>query len=91
MHTEMMSSEDSLEENDEEVLKIRPLTWRAKIVNKMFAELDVMSKKEKPSSKKAAETKEDWGGIYKTPPSLASAWNLARPWGTWIWLELGYT
>ena len=26
-HTDMMSSEDSVEEKDEEIMKVEPLTW----------------------------------------------------------------
>ena len=42
----MMSSEDSADE-DEQFLKVKVLPWRGELVNKMFADLDIISKKEK--------------------------------------------
>ena len=80
MFPEMISSEESLEENDEEVLKIRPLTWRAEIVNKMFAELDVMSQKEKSPQARRQQKPRRIGEIStRQPPSWAPAWSIARP------------
>ena len=46
-HTDMISSKDSVEEDGEEILTVKQLTWRAEIVNRMMADLDVICKKDK--------------------------------------------
>ena len=82
MYTEMMSSEESSKENDEEVLKIRPLTWRAEIVNKMFTELDLMLKKEKsPQARRQQKPRRIGEVSTRQPPLWAPAWSLNRPRG----------
>ena len=78
MHNEMMSSKDSLEENDEEVLKIWPFPWRAGIVNKMFAELDLMPTKEKsPQATRQQKTRKIGELFTRQPPSLAPGWEFS--------------
>ena len=77
-----MSSEESFEENDEEVLKIHPLTWRAEIVNKMFTELNLMSKKEKsPQARRQQKPRRIGEESTRQPLSWAPAWSLNRPRG----------
>ena len=51
---EMMSSEESgNDEDDEEILKVLPLPWRARKVTKMFQQLDLESSKYKtPQSRR---------------------------------------
>ena len=53
-----MSSEESAEEDGEEILTVKPLTWRAEIVNKMMADLDIICKKDKsPQSRRQLKTR----------------------------------
>ena len=44
---DMMSSKDRGEEGEEQFLKVKVLPWRAELVNKMFTNLDMISKKDK--------------------------------------------
>ena len=42
----MMPSEDRTKEDDEVVWKIKPLPWRAEIVNRMLTDLDTISQQQ---------------------------------------------
>lgn len=46
---DMMSSEDRGEEGEEQFLKVKLLPWWAELVNKMFTNLDTISRKDKSS------------------------------------------
>ena len=75
--TDMMSSEDSVEEEDEEILKVKPLTWRSEIVNRMMADLDVISKKDKsPQARRQQKTRKIGEASTRPPPQWAPTWTV---------------
>ena len=78
-HTDMMSNEDSIEENNEEMLKVKSLPWRAEIVNKMFGDLDAISKKNKsPQAKRQQKARKMGEGSTRPPPAWAPSWALKK-------------
>ena len=76
-HTDMMSSEESAEEDGEEILTVKPLTWRAEIVNKMMADLDIICKKDKsPQSRRQLKTRKTGEASIRPSPNWAPAWSV---------------
>ena len=75
-HNDMMSSEDSIEEDNEEMLKVKTLPWRAEIVNKIFGDLDVIKKKIKVLKQKGSRRPE------KSEKFLQDHHQLGLPLGT---------
>jgi len=76
----MMSSEDSAEEEDgEEVLTVKPLAWRAQIVNKMMADLDLICKKDKsPQSRRQLKARKIGETSTRPPPQWAPTWSVMQ-------------
>ena len=71
----MMSSEDSIEKSNEEMLKVKPLPWRAKIANTMFA--DAISKKNKsPQALRQQKARKIGEASTRPPPAWAPSWTL---------------
>ena len=80
LHTEMMSSEDSCEEDHEEVLKVKILPWRGEIVNRMFTDLDFICKKEKsPQGIRQQKPRKLGETSIRPAPLWAPEWALKKP------------
>ena len=79
LQIDMMSSEDSIEEDDKEMLVIKQLPWRGELVNKMFNELDMTAKKEKSPQGLRQQKQRKLGGTSSRPvPSWAPEWALKK-------------